>query len=73
MSWRYEKARELIKKHGRRTDWLANQLGIEVRSLRNMLRGTSKPSLPVIKLMAAALDCSETDLQIEDGSDRKKA
>jgi lambda repressor-like predicted transcriptional regulator len=59
--WKYQVARALLKEQGRTTTWLANQVGLDVRSLRNILRGT-KPSLPVIKLMAIALNCEESDL-----------
>jgi transcriptional regulator with XRE-family HTH domain len=72
MLWKFEKAKELIKERGRTTEWVAERCGIEVTSLRNILRG-DKPSLPVIKLMALALDCAESELFDKEDPGRKRA
>ena len=61
MTWKYAETKVLMKKRGRRTDWVADECGIEVTTLRNMLRG-SKPSLPVMKLMAIALQCDLSEI-----------
>jgi transcriptional regulator with XRE-family HTH domain len=59
--WKHETARRLLKEQGRTREWLAQQVGLDEKSLGNVLRGR-KPSLPVIKLMAIALECEESDL-----------
>lgn len=59
--WNNELARKRLEEEGRTTKWLAEQIGLDVKSLRNVLRGR-KPGLPVIKLMARALEVSEQDL-----------
>lgn len=59
--WNSGKARELLEQRGRTRKWLARECGVDVRSLNNMLLGR-KPGLPVIKLMAQALECEEGEL-----------
>lgn len=59
--WKHETAKRLLKEQGRTRVWLAQQVGLDEKSLGNVLRGR-KPSLPVIKLMAMALQCGESDL-----------
>jgi transcriptional regulator with XRE-family HTH domain len=59
--WNNETAKRLLKEQGRTRAWLAGQVGLDLKSLGNILRGR-KPSLPVIKLMAIALNCEESDL-----------
>ncbi|MBA3755315.1 MAG: helix-turn-helix transcriptional regulator [Nitrosomonas sp.] len=54
-------AREKLEQEGRTTKWLANEVGLDIKSLGNVLRGR-KPSLPVIKLMALKLGVSEHEL-----------
>lgn len=70
--WKPEAARRLMDEKGLKTSWLAEQCGIGVTSLRNILRG-SKPSLPVIKLMAQALGCRESDLIEPDKNELRRA
>lgn len=67
MKWRNDRAREQMRVHGRTPQWVADQVGVKVTSLRNMLRGGAKPSLSVIRLMAVALECTEEELLPEDG------
>lgn len=62
--WMAERAKELLNKEGRTRKWLASQCGIDVNSLKSILAGR-KPSRPVIKLMAQALNCSESDLDTD--------
>lgn len=61
-----EKVKELLESEGRRTSWLANQCGINRVTLNHYLSGRTNPSLPVLKLMAIALDCDEGELWSED-------
>lgn len=63
--WNFELAKRKMKEHGRTTDWLARECGIEVTSLRNALQGR-KPSLSVIKLMALKLETSEEELLLQE-------
>lgn len=71
MSWKFAKARELKQKHGRKTDWLARECGVETKSMRNMLRGSANPSRSVLLLMAQALECSVDDLSAEEPQTKK--
>lgn len=59
--WNNEFARQKLKEEGRTTEWLAKYCGMELTSMRNVLRGR-KPSTPVIKLMALALGVKESEL-----------
>jgi len=58
--------RGLLEKEGRKVKWLAKQCGVVDSTMKHYLSGKNKPSLPVIKLMAIALDCSEGELWSED-------
>lgn len=60
--WNFEKANELLKKEGRTKEWFAKQCGVTLDTLYHFLAGRRKPSLPVLKLMAMALNCDESDL-----------
>jgi transcriptional regulator with XRE-family HTH domain len=57
------KAKELIKTRGRTRPWIAEQCGIAVRSLSNILNGKT-PSCRVVKLLAMALECDASDLYL---------
>lgn len=59
--WNFELVRKRMDEEGRTTKWLAKQVGMDVKSLGNALRGR-KPSLPVIKLIALNLEIPEEDL-----------
>lgn len=59
--WNFALVREKLEKEGRTTKWLAQQVGLDIKSLGNVLRGR-KPSLPVIKLMAISLQIPEEEL-----------
>lgn len=65
MSWNHERAKELIAIRGRTRRWVAEQCGLEVKSLNNILRGR-KPGRPVLKLMARALETTEGYLDGEE-------
>ena len=58
-----EKAKVLIKTRGRTREWVAEQCGIAVRSLSNILNGKT-PSCRVIKLLALALECDVSELYL---------
>ena len=61
LMWNSELVRKRLEEEGRTTKWLADQCGLEVTTMRNVLQGR-KPSLPVIKLMALRLGVKEEDL-----------
>lgn len=57
--WKYENAKKLIEEQGRTRAWVAKEIGVDPKSLNNILAGR-KPSLPVIKLMARLFSVPET-------------
>ena len=59
--WNFILVRERLEAEGRTTRWLAQKVGLDIKSLGNVLRGR-KPSLPVIKLISISLDIPEEDL-----------
>ena len=61
-NWNRQRARELLAKSGRTREWVASYCGITVRHLGAVLSGRCKPSLSVIKLLASALETSESEL-----------
>jgi transcriptional regulator with XRE-family HTH domain len=62
MNWKPEKALKLLEEQGRTRKWLAAQCGIHIKSLHRILSG-HPPSLPVLKLMAIALEIDEEYLK----------
>jgi hypothetical protein len=60
--WNFELANERLKIEGRTRSWLAEYCGIPLRSLYHYLSGRRAPPVPVMKLIAMALECSEADL-----------
>lgn len=59
--WNPNRTKLLIEEKGYTRKWLASRCGITVSGFNNILRGT-KPSLPVLKLLAQALDTTVDDL-----------
>jgi putative transcriptional regulator len=60
--WKYEHARTLLKKQGRTREWLCEFCGVEYQTLTSYLNGRRNPSLPVLKLMARALETTVSEL-----------
>lgn len=63
--WNFELARKKLDEEGRTSKWLAEQIGLDIKSLGHILRGR-KPSLPVLKLIALKLGVPEADLLLTD-------
>lgn len=59
--WNFEKVRTKMEEEGRTPKWLAAQIGMDVKSLRNVLRG-ARPSLPIVKLICIHLGLMEEDI-----------
>lgn len=60
-----EKAKQLLEQEGRTRKWLAEQCGIELQSLNNILAGSHNPGRPVLLLMAQALETTVEELDPE--------
>jgi transcriptional regulator with XRE-family HTH domain len=60
--FKHQIAREKFDKSGRTIAWIAEYIGITASHLREVLNGSRPPSLPVVKLLALALECSEAEL-----------
>ncbi len=75
-AWNHERARQLQKRDGRTTEWLANFCGVDsVGVMRHYLSGRRKPKLPIIKLLAQAFNATEEELTVDpkEGLARKRA
>jgi transcriptional regulator with XRE-family HTH domain len=55
------KLRRAVEEQGRTVRWLARQCGVTDDTIRKALQGTRIPSLPVLKLMAIALERPDLD------------
>ena len=60
--WNRELAAKLIIEQGRKPKWVAQKCGITDHWLRAILQGKAKPSLSVVKCLAAALGVHEDAL-----------
>ncbi len=56
-----EKLRDIIEREGRTRKWVADQCGVQARTLIFYINGRQKPSKPVSKLLALALNCDEQE------------
>lgn len=56
-----DKLKKLIEETGYRSDHIAENLGIKKTSLRAIVVGRSRPSLPLIKLMSVFFKIPESD------------
>jgi len=53
---------KLLATKKKEADWLADQCGVKPTTMEDFLRpGGRTPSLPVLKLMAIALECPSLD------------
>lgn len=59
--WNPSRAKELVEQKGYTRKWLASQCGLSVSAINGILRGR-KPGLPVVKLLALALNTTVEDL-----------
>lgn len=54
-----EKLKKTVKDRGLKTKFVAEQLGVQVDTLRSYMNGKSQPRKPIIKLMSAFFDVGE--------------
>jgi transcriptional regulator with XRE-family HTH domain len=56
------KIAEVAKSQGRKIPWLANQVGIKVKTFQNYCSNTNQPSISTLKKVADVLDVKMEEL-----------
>lgn len=63
---------QMIEEQGRTKRWIARYCGLSLESLNHYLTGRRNPRLPILKLLAQALNVQESSLIIEDQEEARR-
>lgn len=64
--WQPDRALRQLENEGRTRAWVAKYCGMTPQSINNFLAGRRSPTKPILKLMAQALNTTESYLMGED-------